>query len=200
MSQVLQNDKSTTAWPALNQRRNQQMWVQNGTNWITNSPMPNHVQNVNQNRLQNSGIMSANTPRNPWQNNQNNIRSQLPPVNSVTTPRTSTNNRNNVNVNFINGERTNNPGVNRVVPNQHNGFNSNRESFSSGPLRGNQANSTYDSQNSRNPSTGDVDDNELREFSEALLSKETNNAAQYVTVNVQKMTTSRSTVDEAPLP
>ena len=42
------------------------------------------------------------------------------------------------------------------------------------------------------------DDDELREFSEALLKKDTNNAAKYVTINYQGKTTSRSTKDEAP--
>lgn len=43
-------------------------------------------------------------------------------------------------------------------------------------------------------------DDELREFSEALLKKDVNNAMKYVTVNVQGKTISRSSVDEAPLP
>lgn len=45
-----------------------------------------------------------------------------------------------------------------------------------------------------------VQDEELREFSENLLQRDTNNAAQYVTINYQAKTTSRSQVDEAPLP
>ncbi|KAF2897264.1 hypothetical protein ILUMI_08904 [Ignelater luminosus] len=43
-------------------------------------------------------------------------------------------------------------------------------------------------------------DEELREFSENLLQRDTNNAARYVTINYQAKTTSRSQVDEAPLP
>lgn len=43
-------------------------------------------------------------------------------------------------------------------------------------------------------------DDELREFSEALLKKDVNNAMKYVTVNLQGKTISRSSVDEAPLP
>lgn len=42
------------------------------------------------------------------------------------------------------------------------------------------------------------EDDELREFSEALLKKDTNNVAKYVTINYQGKTTSRSTKDEAP--
>lgn len=41
-------------------------------------------------------------------------------------------------------------------------------------------------------------DNELREFSEALLKKDVNNAAKYVTINIQGKTTSSSKNDEAP--
>lgn len=44
------------------------------------------------------------------------------------------------------------------------------------------------------------EDEELREFSEALLRKDTNNAANFITINYQSKTTSRSLVDEAPLP
>ncbi|XP_045479373.1 endoribonuclease CG2145-like [Harmonia axyridis] len=43
-------------------------------------------------------------------------------------------------------------------------------------------------------------DEELREFSENLLTKDTNNAASFVTINYQGRTTSRSKNDEAPLP
>lgn len=57
---------------------------------------------------------------------------------------------------------------------------------------------TNDGSNVKN--TGDVEDYELREFSEELLLKDSNNAARFVTVNLQGMTTSRSTNDEAPLP
>lgn len=41
-------------------------------------------------------------------------------------------------------------------------------------------------------------DNELREFSEALLKRDVNNAAKYVTINIQGKTTSSSKNDEAP--
>ncbi|GJQ76322.1 hypothetical protein Trydic_g2045 [Trypoxylus dichotomus] len=44
------------------------------------------------------------------------------------------------------------------------------------------------------------EDEELRQFSEALLKKDVNNAAKYVTINYQGKTTSRSTNDEAELP
>ncbi|XP_050312708.1 endoribonuclease CG2145-like [Anthonomus grandis grandis] len=46
----------------------------------------------------------------------------------------------------------------------------------------------------------DVTDDELREFAETLLRKDTNNAMKYVTVNWQGKTSSRLEGDEAPLP
>lgn len=45
-----------------------------------------------------------------------------------------------------------------------------------------------------------VTDDELREFSETLLRKDSNNAMKHVTLNLQGMTSSRSSTDEAPLP
>lgn len=51
------------------------------------------------------------------------------------------------------------------------------------------------------PKTSTIDeDEELRQFSEALLRKDVNNAGKYVTINYQAKTTSRSQIDEAPLP
>lgn len=44
----------------------------------------------------------------------------------------------------------------------------------------------------------DITDNDLRQFSENLLQQDPNNAANLVTINYQKQTTSRSTKDEAP--
>lgn len=41
---------------------------------------------------------------------------------------------------------------------------------------------------------------EIQEISEALLRKDTNNAAKYITVNYQGRTTSGARTDEAPLP
>lgn len=49
-------------------------------------------------------------------------------------------------------------------------------------------------------SEGDATDDELRDFSEMLLRKDVNNAMKFVTLNLQGMTTSRSSNDEAPLP
>ncbi|XP_066154839.1 endoribonuclease CG2145-like isoform X3 [Euwallacea fornicatus] len=45
-----------------------------------------------------------------------------------------------------------------------------------------------------------VTDDELRTFSETLLTKDSNNLMKYVNLNLQGITTSRSTQDEAPLP
>lgn len=229
-SQILLSNMSTTPWPALNQRRNQNnnhqtvrvqngtswirnsptptpvvnknnnhqtMWVQNGTNWIRNSPHTPVVPNRSQNMPDNSGrnnVMSNTRPndsRVPPRGSPNSPNMPVPntPFNTavkfVTNPTTSmNNNRNNVNVNFLNNERTNIPGGN----------------FSSGPFKENQVNMTVKEGSSKDKSNGDVSDDELRDFSETLLSKDINNLAKYVTLNVQKMTSSRSTVDEAPLP
>lgn len=55
----------------------------------------------------------------------------------------------------------------------------------------------------KQPTTTNTDgelDNQLRTFSENLLSKDVNNAAKNVKINFQGKTTSRSQIDEAPLP
>ncbi|XP_044264435.1 poly(U)-specific endoribonuclease homolog isoform X2 [Tribolium madens] len=49
-------------------------------------------------------------------------------------------------------------------------------------------------------STNEVTDDELRDFAETLLLKDVNNAAKYVTINLQSKTTSSSNRDAAPLP
>lgn len=54
-------------------------------------------------------------------------------------------------------------------------------------------------QGSNGNQNSDVSDDELRQFSEELLNRD-NSPAQYVSVNFQGMTSSRSTNDEAPLP
>lgn len=51
-----------------------------------------------------------------------------------------------------------------------------------------------------NSDNGHVEDYELREFSEELYNKDTNNLNRYVTLNLQGKTTSRSSKDEAPEP
>lgn len=81
---------------------------------------------------------------------------------------------------------TNNPSW--VRPNTRHGSNNNINT-------GNRRQETQT--NSQSP---DVTDEELREFSETLLTKDVNNAAKYVTINLQGKTTSRSNKDEAPLP
>lgn len=45
-----------------------------------------------------------------------------------------------------------------------------------------------------------VTDEDLEKLSEALYIKETNNANSYITVNLQKQTTSSSLMDQAPQP
>lgn len=209
--------------------RPQPAWIQNGSNWVRNSPVPSQVTPLpNLNRA-----TPAAAPKNVWQNRQqpintnnmmpnfaptssqrttvssqnvmnfNSHKSQGLPVRFVTTPKSfQNNNRNNINVNFINNERTNIPGTQPVISNQKVAANdkNNGETFSSGPLKIKQDNTTYNTPISQDQSNGDVNDDELRDFSEILLGKDINNAAKYVTINLQQMTSSRSTVDEAPLP
>lgn len=43
-----------------------------------------------------------------------------------------------------------------------------------------------------------VTDEDLEKLSEALYTKERNNANQYITLNLQKQTTSSSSIDQAP--
>lgn len=67
----------------------------------------------------------------------------------------------------------------------------------------NSTNNQFTGRNTEQPSsptTFNNDDDELRDFSEQLLNRDTNNAARYVKINLQSKTTSRSMQDEAPLP
>lgn len=224
-SQVLQSNMSTTPWPALNRRRNQSpnqnnsqqpMWVQNGSNWVRNSPLPTQPVPVpTMNSKKTPQNVPTTTACNPWQNNNNNRNNnnnknmvQMNVAGSTTSPKSPISSQNNMNintnnqnspVNFLTSPRTqtknnnrNNINVNLNVPGGM---------FSSGSTRRDQKNNiTINSVNQRDQNKGDVNDDELRDFSETLLSKDVNNAAKYVTINLQKMTSSRSTVDEAPLP
>lgn len=45
-----------------------------------------------------------------------------------------------------------------------------------------------------------ITDEDLEKLSEALFIKDTNNANKYITLNLQKQTTSSSTTDDAPEP
>lgn len=75
--------------------------------------------------------------------------------------------------------------------------NSNRQTNSNNPPKSSSIGPTT---NKMYENVNEAEDNELREFSETLLSKDVNNAAKYVTINYQSKTTSRSQVDEAPQP
>lgn len=58
-----------------------------------------------------------------------------------------------------------------------------------------------ESENPQNTNDGSgASDDELREFAENILRKDTNNAMKYVTLNLQGMTSSRTSNDEAPKP
>nr|CAD7201072.1 unnamed protein product [Timema douglasi] len=50
------------------------------------------------------------------------------------------------------------------------------------------------------PSHSQVNDQDLQTFSETLLTKDVNNAAQYITINYQSKTRSRDNIDKAPQP
>nr|CAD7447753.1 unnamed protein product [Timema bartmani]CAD7461765.1 unnamed protein product [Timema tahoe] len=50
------------------------------------------------------------------------------------------------------------------------------------------------------PSHSQVNDQDLQTFSETLLNKDVNNAAQYITINYQSKTRSRDNIDKAPQP
>nr|CAD7429261.1 unnamed protein product [Timema monikensis] len=50
------------------------------------------------------------------------------------------------------------------------------------------------------PSLSQVNDQDLQTFSETLLTKDVNNAAQYITINYQSKTRSRDNIDKAPQP
>lgn len=131
--QVLQTNASTTPWPALNQRRNpslsnnnnnrQPMWVQNGSNWVKNSPSPTQFVPTSGVTPKSTAVTPPTIPRKPEVITINkapvlhqNIpmkpkvtEHRNPPITVVTSPKTPAhNNRNhqNVNMNFLNNERS----------------------------------------------------------------------------------------------
>lgn len=218
---VLQTNMSTTPWPSLGDNRNQKPSQNN------NRHQSMTVQNPqNNNRLQSSSVQNGNSvkPAKPVPTVQQNIvmtppntrtkdintnhmdatGSKLPPPSSSTNPNVpktnrpsnlvvsflmnantpTTNNRNNVNVNFLNNERTITSGGN----------------ISSASSKENHRTMNVKLESSNDSSDGNVSDNELLEFSETLLSKDVNNAAKYVTINLQNTTTTSSKDDKAPLP
>lgn len=200
-------DYNNQAWPALGSRKNQQnvqtstrtpQWIRpsNGPNWVRNTPLP---QNIN-NSPQNSNNPSKNAI-NPVENS--NIK---PPPNSntrLTDHNIFLNNERNSNSGSINS-RPNSATISsqNVRPNQKriNGNGGVNSVISSGSAITDTDGNKAKIQETGSSQTNDVDDNELRQFAEDLLSKDSNNAAQYVNVNLQGTTTSRSTTDQAPLP
>ncbi|KAG5879111.1 hypothetical protein JTB14_031659 [Gonioctena quinquepunctata] len=86
---------------------------------------------------------------------------------------------------------------------QSNNNNNNRVGgvISPGSMVGNNRENVDDRRNgAAGNQQNEVTDDELRDFAEVLLSKDINNAARHVTLNLQGMTTSRSMVDQAPQP
>jgi hypothetical protein len=122
-------------------------------------------------------------------------RSSHSSPNNGTTPWPALGQRHRPNINF-----ENNPTW--VRPNQRSNVMTNwqRRDQNSNFNAGSRGNNQNRNATSNIPNSGEVKDDELREFSESLLNKDVNNAAKYVTINLQSKTTSRSERDEAPLP
>lgn len=181
---------STTPWPSLGQRKSQ-------------------LQNAFQQGSPQNNFQSSNNRQPTWvrENNSPYWVRNTPVPNQPVTP----------NYQYQGSIQTGDTGIN----NQNTGTRWGSETIGQNPSRpwyGNGRNVYYPTTstsapgsflgsrgNSPNPyqgvvQSGDVTDDELREFSEELLKKDTNNAAKYVTINVQGMTSSRSSRDEAPEP
>ncbi|CAH1109730.1 unnamed protein product [Psylliodes chrysocephalus] len=163
----------TTPWPALGRQR-----YQNNVPSSTRAPLwvrPN-----------NGPSWVRNTPSPQQNSNFQNTRTQ-----------THTNNFLNNEREIVNeGKSANLPNRNTDRFNNNNGINS---VFSSGSMMSETRDSHRQNQGSNGNQNSDVSDDELRQFSEELLNRD-NSPAQYVSVNFQGMTSSRSTNDEAPLP
>lgn len=117
---------------------------------------------------------------------------------SVNKPQINSNTRRDyVNPNISN-QPNNNPNIRgnaRPTPKATPNYNAGTRLNPVGPSSNNNQNNEKSANKINN-----VEDNELREFSEALLKKDVNNAAKFITINFQSKTTSRSQVDEAPQP
>ncbi|KAJ8925253.1 hypothetical protein NQ315_009081, partial [Exocentrus adspersus] len=204
---------TTTPWPVLGQRRNQQqsansnqlrtaqpnnnpMWIRpnNGPNWVKNTPVPVRISaGTNTNFLNNErgGVQSGSNQRqnSNHNNNQNQMATTSKPISAVSQ---------------VQNMNTQQPVQNGGGLNLNSNNNYNRKGLVSSGSKNTNSDTTNQKPNEpsnvQDKNEEGVEDYELREFSEELLTKETNNAARFVTVNVQGMTTSRSTNDEAPLP
>ncbi|XP_023016657.1 endoribonuclease Arlr isoform X1 [Leptinotarsa decemlineata] len=195
------NSKSTTPWPSLGRHTNRQnvfptnttkapMWVRpnNGPNWVRNTPVPpqgtsnRDLLGVVSTKPMNTNTVFINNERGGTAGGV--IISSIPSV-----PNTPSHNRNTMPVRSsdsmpLRGQNNNNRAGGVI---------------SSGSMvKGAMNNAERQNGGETNPT--EVTDNELREFAEELLNKDINNAAVHVTLNLQGMTTSRSTVDQAPLP
>ncbi|KAJ8962791.1 hypothetical protein NQ318_001190 [Aromia moschata] len=218
------NQKSTTPWPALGQPRNRQtntpqnanpqsVWTQNnkngplngGTNSQgnkvgTNSKNSAHLNTdflnnergslgVNrQSSKKNTGTSVSTQKSNDAPTRASNVANQGQNLNVPRTPlleggrgNQNTGNTMMTGANFA-GSKVNNGGKTPAQEEDLDG------------------NVNEDVGNDQQNNDGGVQDFELREFSEELLTKDINNAARFVTVNYQGMTTSRSMEDKAPQP
>lgn len=187
------------------------MWVRpdNSPTWMRNTPTSskNVASNANTNFLNNE---RGGIPNGPNQRPNSNKPSQMSQGGSTSVQL--------MNQNGLNQRpNTNIPSQSQVMtsshpvgggggknPNSNNNNNNNnmRGTVSTGSMTGNSntMNQNTNKGSNNKKTDGEVEDYELREFSEELLLKDSNNAARLVTVNLQGMTTSRSTRDEAPLP
>ncbi|XP_057660823.1 endoribonuclease CG2145-like isoform X1 [Diorhabda carinulata] len=207
-------DYNAQVWPALGSRKNQQnvqtstkipQWIRpnNGPNWVRNTPSPQNSKNS----PQHSNIPSKNSIT-PVENS--NIKPQL--NSNINPPRNSNTRPTDYNTMFLNNERSpnrnmgstnsrsNSDNVQSTQKRTNGNFAGGNSIIFSGSAITNTEGNKGKKQETGSSQTDDIDDNELRQFSEDLLNKDSNNAAQYVNVNLQGITTSRSTADQAPLP
>nr|CAI5846990.1 unnamed protein product [Callosobruchus analis] len=222
------SQKSTTPWPVLGQRSQQHntglsnakrepMWVRpnNGTIWVRNNQQSGQL---GQNSGTGTSINLSNENRPSSTQNQAH-HSQISGQKAQTNQnRGSTNN---YNTHFINSERnvgssflpSNKSAQNTLLdalivgnkgsqPDQSSQVtnNSNNKGTSSKQSTGFKGEENANEDTGTKQADSNVEDYELREFSEELLGKDVNNPNRHVVVNLQGVTTSRSSKDEAPLP
>ncbi|KAL1512551.1 hypothetical protein ABEB36_002131 [Hypothenemus hampei] len=177
---------TTTPWPTLRQKSTPRRWIQQNNVWIRNE------QAASAQRVSPIRDHSTSTSKPPL-NRENTY--------TVLKPQIVDSNKQQGLVNGVNGATENlsyagavKPSVpspsNSKLPVSH--FDDKTTVFSAGP--------TEDLDKPTNNQDSTVSDDELREFSENLLKKDSNNAMKYVKLNVQGKTSSRSSQDEAPLP
>ncbi|KAJ8973547.1 hypothetical protein NQ317_018392 [Molorchus minor] len=220
--QLQSNGKSTTPWPALGRPRNSQTpnFSQNNQRSNTNRQSTwtrpsGHLQNTR--NAANSNVNFLNSERGFTGSNTQNKPNSVP--NAVTTNKNQrVNTQNTASVGLVSNPSLTPP--NKNVPNMppvQGGSNNNQLSVNAANgmkgvmptgFHGDSGNNPQQENKNTDQNPGSdvegndlgVEDYELREFSEELITKDINNAARHVTINLQGKTTSRSMNDEAPLP